>query len=275
MSITRTPRALWQYQPMIVTRSRADFATRAAIVLITLLPNSAANAATRVPKMDSVEIQIGLCAEPESIGSALDLRSRGAPLQVWLFDDAGLVMFERGLRFRLRVSDDRSELTLKVADQNCAELAHGSIPTGEGKCEYDAHGDTLSGAVSLSRRLGAKQTRELLSGRAPLTDMLSDAQIAYLRQGLDAWPLPADVRPLGPIEVQRYRVHRKPYDVDVSRLPDGARYVEISRKGPVQEAAQLRAELEADLAVAGVATCADQSARAQQKLRSLLITPLP
>jgi hypothetical protein len=84
------------------------------------------------------------------------------------------------------------------------------------------------------------------------------------------WPLPADIRGLGPIEVQRYR--GKPYDVDISTLPDGTRYFEISRKVALVDAPRARENLEADLVRAGVTACADQSAQAEKKLRSLLVT---
>src|SRR4051794_24989154 len=69
------------------------------------------------------EIQIALCAPAAQIAHALDLRLRGVPIAVWQFDDAALTLFGRGIRLRLRVgADGRSELTLKVADQDCARL---------------------------------------------------------------------------------------------------------------------------------------------------------
>ncbi len=229
------------------------------------LPGAQADA--RAPQ---VEVQIGVCAEPDAAVHALSLRSRGAPLQVWLFDDPDLTVFARGLRFRLRVAADHSELTLKVANRSCDE----AIPAHDGKCEYDAHGDTLTGAVSLTRPLDAAQTRDLLSGRLRLADAMSPAQIAYLRDVVQAWPMSANVRPLGPVDVRRYR--GKPfgasYDVDISTLPGGARYIEISRKVAVADAQRSRAKLEADLARAGVPACEDQTAQAQNKLRSLLVT---
>jgi hypothetical protein len=223
----------------------------------------------RAPKSPQVEIQIGLCGEPAMIETALALRARGEPMQVWLFDDPDLAMFAKGLRFRLRVSGGHSELTVKVANQDCnalpLEVAH-----DDGKCEYDVHGETLSGAVSLTRAIVAAQTREVLSGRLALAGVMSPAQVGYLRDVVNLWPLPADIRGLGPIEVQRYR--GKPYDVDISTLPDGTRYVEISRKVALVDAPRARENLEADLVRAGVTACADQSAQAEKKLRSLLVT---
>ena len=228
---------------------------------------SAAQAHAEAPQ---AEVQIGLCAQPDAAVAALSLRSRGAPLQVWLFDDADLSAFARGLRFRLRVSGDQSELTLKVANRSCDE----AIPSHAGKCEYDVHGETLTGAVSLTQALGAVQTRDLLAGRLRLADAMSPSQIAYLRDVVKVWPVSATVRPLGPVEVQRYRgkPFGEPYDVDISTLPGGARFIEISRKVALADAQRARAKLEADLARAGVPACEDQTAQAQNKLRSLLVT---
>ena len=77
----------------------------------------------RVAKGARAEVQIALCAPPDRIVRALDLRPSGAPLEVWQFDDSALTLFARGLRLRLRVAEDGgSELTLKVADQDCAKL---------------------------------------------------------------------------------------------------------------------------------------------------------
>lgn len=119
----------------------------------------------QVAKVARAEVQIALCAPPDRIVRALDLRSSGAPLTVWQFDDSALTLFARGLRLRLRVTEDgRSELTLKVADQDCSQLDPTSVPPGEGKCEYDVYGKSSAAAVSLTHRLSAKRTNDLVSG---------------------------------------------------------------------------------------------------------------
>ncbi len=58
-----------------------------------------------------------------------------------------------------------------------------SYPPDAGKCELDMHGTTMSGAVSLSRRLTAGQSDDLVAGRVSPPDVLSPVQIAYLRDG--------------------------------------------------------------------------------------------
>jgi hypothetical protein len=77
------------------------------------------------------------------------------------------------------------------------------------------------------------------------------------------------VKPLGPIALSSYRTKAGRYDVDVSQLPGGGRYVEISRKIPVRDAAAAASAMAAAVARAGVAVCADQSAQAINKLRAL------
>ena len=247
---------------------------RAAAAIIFAMTAAGSGAAAGDPPRGApptrTEIQIALCSTPERIERALDLRSRGAPIKVWLFDDASLTLFGRGLRFRLRVAGDRSELTLKVADQDCARLDPKVVPPGEGKCEYDIHGTRMAGAVSLSRSLGASSADELLAGRATLARVLSASQIGYLRDVVGMWPLPPGIRALGPLEVRSYRTKGKPYDVDISRLPAGEEYVEISRKVLVADADRATGALEADLSRAGIEMCADRSAQAVNKLRSLV-----
>ena len=121
----------------------------------------------------------------------MELRPREAPYEVWQFDDASLTLLARGLRLRLRMKSSRSELTLKIADQNCEQLAPGLVPAGEGKCEYDVYGAQRGGAVSLNTTLDAKSTGDLLAGRLTMPQALSAAQVRYLRDVLHYWPLPA------------------------------------------------------------------------------------
>jgi len=217
-----------------------------------------------------MEIQIALCETPDAIVHALDLRPREAAYRTYLFDDAALTLLGLGLRLRLRVRAAGGELTLKAADQPCDALPAGLVPRREGKCEYDLHGDKVTGAVSLATRLDANTTADLVAGRIPVAGVLSRAQVRFLRDASRAWPLPPELRALGPIENTVYATRDKRYDVDVQRLPSGQAYVEVSEKVPVAQGDAARRALDAHLARAGVAVCADQAGQAGSKLRSLL-----
>jgi hypothetical protein len=244
-----------------------------ALVLATVVLQSRVEAAqpSHQAPTTRAELQIGLCAPPDQIERALDLRPNGAPLTVWLFDDAALTLYARGLRLRLRVgADGRSEITLKVADQDCARLDPKVIPPGEGKCEYDVHGASMAGAVSLTRNLSVTKTSDLLAARVAPAQVLSPAQIGYLRDVVAIWPLPPGIRGLGPMHVRKYRTRDGRYDIDISELPGGERYAEISRKVPQADADRALGVLKADLSRAGVEACADQSSQAINKLRSLV-----
>jgi hypothetical protein len=251
--------------------------TRSAAAVLTMLfaaamaPLRATAGAPSAATGPRAEVQIALCAPPDRIVQALHLHPAGAPIEVWQFDDAALALFGRGVRLRLRVSaDGRSELTLKVADQDCARLDRGLVPAGEGKCEYDVYGERQAGAVSLNVSLGVARTKDLVAGRLPPEQALSPAQARYLRDVVGVWPLPAGIRALGPMQVRTFRTTDKHYDIDVSQLPGGERYAEISRKVPLSDATRTMDRMQADLARAGVATCADQSSQAVNKLRALL-----
>ena len=216
------------------------------------------------------EIQIGLCSPTDQIVQALRAHSRGEPIQVWQFDDPTLSLLERGLRLRLRVAaDGHSEFTLKVADQDCARLDPGLVPPREGKCEYDVYDTGTAGAVSLTRALSPKNTNDLVSGRVAPPKLLSQSQVRYLREVVGIWPLPMAIHALGPLRLQTYRTEHPSYDIDISQLPGGERYAEISRKVPLRDATQAMDALKADLSRAGVEMCADQSSQAANKLRAL------
>jgi hypothetical protein len=212
---------------------------------------------------------MSLCAPADEIKRAFELHPRGAAFEVWLFDDKELSLFARGVRLRLRMMQHTAELTLKVADQECARLAAGVVPSGEGKCEYDSHGLEVAGAVSLSRTIDARLAEDLTSGGRSVEAALSQAQVRFLREIVALWPLPPGVRPLGPQRVHSWRAAHAPYIVDMTTLPSGEEFIELSRKVPLADAAQARTALDRDLARTGVASCADQSAQAINKLRAL------
>jgi hypothetical protein len=252
---------------------RANTVARALAAAWMAFAASAASAADVKPatahSVVQAEIQVSLCSTPDDVVRALGLTVHGPAMQVWLFDDDALALYDRGLRFRLRVAKDQRDLTVKVAGQDCAQFAAHRVPPGEGKCEVDLHGASVAGAVSLSRELDAGVARDLVAGRVPLADALGPTQVRYLRDVIGAWPLPGDVRAYGPQRVTRYRTKDKRYDVDVARLPGGETYIEIARKVPAADAALMRDRLEAGMTRAGVAVCADQSAQAKNKLRAL------
>ena len=237
-----------------------------AVVAVTLLTVSTGVPAARSPR---AEIQVGLCEPVESLQSKLELRPRGPGYETWLFDDASLSLLARGVRVRLRATAEGSELTVKVAAQDCQALPPGLVPRRQGKCEFDMYGDKLDGVVSLSRSLSAASTRELVAGRMPLSQALSEAQARYLREVVKAWPLPGDLRALGPIANRVYRSGAR-YDVDLSTLPSGNPYAEIGIKVQLSDVERERSALARHLETSGVKACADQQGQAPAKLRSLL-----
>lgn len=233
-------------------------------------PATAAGASPDERHGVQAEIQIGLCSPIETIVRNLKLGPPRASVTVWQFDDQALSLFARGIRLRLRVAaDGRSVLTLKVADQDCAIVDARRIPRGEGKCEYDMYGDSAAGAVSLNVELDAKRTNDLAAGRTTPAQSLSASQVVYLRDVVRIWPLPSDIRALGPMQVETYRTKGRRYDIDTSRLPGGERFAEISRKVPLGNAPRDMRAMGTELAKAGIEVCPVRSSPALDKLRAL------
>ncbi len=240
------------------------------MVVVAESPVTAAGASSDDGNGMRAEIQIGLCSPVDTLTRNLKLGPPRATLTVWQFDDPALSLFARGIRLRLRVAaDGRSVLTLKVADQDCSIVDVRRIPHGEGKCEYDMYGDNAAGAVSLNVELDVKRTNDLVAGRATPAQSLSAAQGAYLRDVVGIWPLPSEIRALGPMQVETYRTKGRRYDIDISQLPGGQRFAEISRKVPLGDAPRDMRAMEAELAKAGIEACPDRSSPALDKLRAL------
>jgi len=213
-------------------------------------------------------VQINLCAASDAVVRALRLRPAES-FESWYFESPGRVHDKRGQAFRLRTGGSGPQLTLKVADQNCARVDPGLLPAAEARCEYDIHGVKPVGAVSITRSLSAESARALIAGRTALADALSPAQVHYL-QAAGGWPLAADMRPLGPVRIRAYRSTGVKYVVEAWTLPGDERFVEISQKAPLIAAAALQGELETMLDRASVPRCADQTSQAAAKLDAML-----
>ena len=207
----------------------------AAVIAIAVMPMPGALAApsSGVPATRA-EVQVELCTPFADIERSLKLRPDGDPIEVWLFDDAALTLFERGLRVRLRVHGKHAELTVKIANQDCARVDAKMVPPKEGKCEFDVHGASMSGTVSLSRHLSHKKWKDLVAGRVSAADLLSAVQVAYLRDVAKIWPLPTRAC------VRWGRRSRAPTSCRTSRtrstcrsFPPEKQYVEMSHRVPV------------------------------------------
>lgn len=219
-----------------------------------------------------VDIQFSVYSPLAQIQQRLALHAKRKPIKVWLFDDPTLGLFAKGLRIRLREADRGAELTLKVANQDCSTAYLLSKDKGKckGKCEYDLHGTKIIGALSLTRRVDTRTAQDLVMGRHSLANVLSPAQKDILHNTSGAWPLPTDLRALGPTRVSSYRAKAISATVDVSKPPAGENFIEISSKVVQSDAARIRNQMEDDLIKAGVTVCADQSAQAVNKFQLLL-----
>jgi hypothetical protein len=250
------------------------FALLASAAAAVVCSNSARAAESRA------ETQINLCSTPAQVISALKLAKKGKSTTVWLFDSPALTLNQAGLRLRLREQGKGSELTLKVAGQNCATV-DGALLQPDGKCEADLHGDALDDVVSLTRRLDPQGRAALLAPGArrgtPLVDALNatldprqrSMLARQLGTGGHAAMLPADIARLGPSTVRAYRGADQAYVVEVWTLRGGQHFVELSDKVQRDAALARRADLVQQVTAAGIAVCPDQDSQARKKLAIL------
>lgn len=221
------------------------------------------------PAARNAEVQINLCATPDAAARSLQLEPMGAAFEAWYFETADLALFRQGVLFRLRLKAHGAELTLKVANQDCIAIAPVLLPPRVAKCEYDVHGDHVAGAVSITTSLDDEQVNQLSTSPAALTDLLSAAQVAYLRDR-DVLPLAAPLLRLGPVRIQGYRRKGDAFVVEAWQLPAGQPYLEISQKTSLANAAHVHEQLTARLGRNDIDVCADQGSQAGAKLRQLL-----
>jgi hypothetical protein len=241
----------------------------ALLVLICANLATASNAGEGA-RIGGAEVQINLCSEPRQIIAALHLERKGSKHQeVWYIDTPGLDLFRQGVMFRLRIKDRKSELTLKVANQDCTGVNPGLLPADQAKCEYDVRGAQVVGAVSVTRILDDGQVRGLIDGRLALADLLSQAQIRYLKEVVALWPLVPGLKCLGPARVETYHTKGQPFVVELWQLPSGRHYEEISQKSSLKDAPRVTAALEGILSRNQVQLCPDQGSQTGSRLREL------
>jgi hypothetical protein len=247
--------------------------TLLAALLVLVCANQGVTAADEESvRTGGAEVQINLCSEPRQVITALKLKRQDAKSgEVWYFDTAKRVLFKRGVLFRLRITSRKSELTLKVANQDCAKVNPELLPAGRSKCEYDLHGAHLAGSVSVSSIMDDRQVRGLIEGRLALADLLSPAQIRYLQEGAAVWPLPSGLKRLGPARIETYRRKSQLFDVELWELPSGRRYLEISQKSRLEDARRVQTELEEVLARKQLQLCPDQESQTGGRLEELLL----
>jgi hypothetical protein len=243
---------------------------KALAALLPALAVAAMASEAAVPAGAAAEVQINLCSEPAEIVRALKLAPSGNPREAWYFDNASLDHFNKGALFRLRTGSGAAELTLKAAGQDCETVPSALLPKGVAKCEYDVHGASIVGAVSVTRELDKAQARGLLDGSIALADVLGEAQVRYLRERLSAWPLASGLQRLGPARIKAWRADGGRYLVEVWQLPSGKQYTELSQKTKAGNARRLHSQLLDMLAARGVRACPDQRSLAGEKLRDYL-----
>jgi len=214
------------------------------------------------------EVQINLCGARDAVIRALHLKPAGAAFEAWYFETTDFALFREGILFRLRIKPHGAWLTLKVANQNCAEIAPVLLPAREAKCEYDIHGEHTAGAVSITATLDDAGVQLLSARPDALSDVLSPAQVAYLRMR-GVWPLAALLERVGPVRVQPFRHQGDEFIVESWQLPAGQQYLEISQKSSQANAPHVQEYLTARLARSGVEMCQDQGSQAATKLRQL------
>jgi hypothetical protein len=220
---------------------------------------------------DAAEVQINLCSAPEAVVEALQLKPlRALDYEVWYVETADMALLRSGVVARLRIKAHTAELTLKFADQDCAEVPSALLPARQSKCEYDMRGARAVGAVSISKALNDDQVRALIADPGGLPALLSPAQVEFLRQRARLWPLPAPLVRLGPVRVQAYRHPGDAFVVEAWSFPSGRFFLELSQKTRLSSAPDLDTKLQDRLTRHKVEMCLDQGSPAQAKLRELL-----
>ncbi len=224
--------------------------------------------------LEKVDLQFAVSGSEDEILKALDLRRRDViEREIYLFDTDELAFLERRIQIRLRIENDEAELGVKRWGIDPADFARLQELFGS-QCEVDVHGSTLIRSCAVKRIIPAKKAFHLVSDDAKLLDVFNREQIALLFEG-GSPPLVMlrEAQPFGPIGSRSWEWHDandSKFSIDIQKLPDKQRFIELSMKIRTGDAIKEKEKLEKDLRARGLALEPDQHGRRTEKLTGLL-----
>lgn len=225
------------------------------------------------------EIQFSLCpADFEKTVAHLEISDVEVKERTTYFFDTKDGFFHRqGIILRLRVTDKKSSLTVKVRNVSHSEVPVGLRNDEDLKCEYDVHLVRETPSCSLGHQLKMTDMAALIGSPQHLWELLSPAQVALLDlkgtsslgsntfKSLGTEPFKElgadDIIALGPIhqKVAKWDSFSGGHDasLELSQVDKSYRRLEFSTRHPASERHRAATEVNLDLAQKGISPCND------------------
>ncbi|MGO4255824.1 hypothetical protein [Marmoricola sp. RAF53] len=229
-----------------------------------------------LPDVDAVELKVTVPdSDRRPVLAALGVDPLDAEIrQVAFIDTPDLAVLAAGVVIRARRTQHRAaDVVVKlrpVAPESVTEELRADDGFG---LELDVSPRGLSCGATLQAEVPDRRLRELLSGRLPVTEILSAGQRALLADRIPELLARDDLAVHGPIHVLKRKFLPTGLDLrlvaELWFLPDGSRIFELSTKCKPSAAFQVAAETKHFLATNGVDLNAEQDTKTRTALVAL------
>lgn len=244
------------------------------------LPSLADDQITRLlallPEVDAVELKVTVPdSDRRPVLAALGVDPLDAEIrQVAFVDTPDLALLGAGVVIRARRTQHRAAdvvVKLRPADP---DWVTDELRSDDGfGLELDVSSRGLSCGAYLQAEVPDRRVRELLSGRLPVTEILSAGQRALLAERIPDQLAREDLAVHGPVHVLKRKFLPAGLDrrlvAELWFLPDGSRIFELSTRCRPSAALQVAAETKHFLATNGVDLNAEQDTKTRTALVAL------
>lgn len=223
-----------------------------------------------VPEL-KLEFAVSVCERNEALETKLSLSSNQARRgQVIYFDSPTRVFYKNGLILRLRVKEDKADLTVKIRPIQKNRIKPEYFKVNGFKCEWDTNRNKSVLACSNKIDLSLFEARKILSSRDELLDAIDDSQ--WMLAGLKSnSQLPwSELESVGPAEVRRWKKidfgGSDEIEVQSWKLQNGESISEVSFRSKLKKFGKVKKEVLTYLLEQDVQLCAKDFGKTKQVL---------
>lgn len=227
-----------------------------------------------LPLEEQSEVKISL---PESdvpqIVAAFNLRMQDAIARdIYFFDTPGFALSEAGLVLRARKTANRpDDTTAKLRPMKRSNVAAKWLSVPGLKNEIDVVGQRQVESCSLTCTVNEGKIDHVVIGKEQIQSLFTPLQYDLMGQYAKVQPEWGKIQAFGPIQARIWKVSsrgfQEPLTLELWRLPNNRRLMELSYKAPLSAVEEVQRGLDEFLAAKGFHGVADGDTKTRLAVR--------
>jgi hypothetical protein len=226
------------------------------------------------PLEEQSEVKISLPeSEVRQLIAAFGLRMPEAVARdIYFFDTPGFTLSDAGLVLRARKTADKpDDVTVKLRPMKRSEIASKWLSIPGLKNEIDVIGKWQVESCSLTCAVHQGKIDHVVIGKEQIQSLFSSVQYDLIAQYARLQPEWGTIQAFGPIQARIWKVPARDFDealtVELWRLPNNRRLMELSYKAPISEVADVQRGLDAFIASKGFQGVSDGDTKTRLAVR--------